>query len=239
MSLLVHLLIALIFALAAPAATADIAFDAAAEGTGTTTFNWTHTPAGTPEAVVVFCIVNAATGVNEITGANYAGTAMSNTLWAANDTSGETGRVESYFVVTPVPTGAQTAECVSATGTSKHGISISMSASNHMHFFSGCTQAGNEENPNCSITNVSNVRALFVVAGLFSGLDAESSVTAGSGYTLGPSHDFTSQTTASIYDSGGETGGNQSVDFTAASDDTAMVGLGFYEQIPNIHISAE
>lgn len=90
-----------------------VAYDAVSESTaGTggdtsgTSFNWTHTPSGTPAGV--FVIVHMAlSSTDECDGVTYGGVAMTDTGLTAADTSGEPGRVTLWFLSAP-SSGAQT-----------------------------------------------------------------------------------------------------------------------------------
>lgn len=92
---------------------AAVAHDAASEShagaTGSTnqaSFTWTHTPAGTPRGVLVYVFTRSAT--QTVTGVTYGGVAMTAEAGGvAIDTGGEAGRVDTFFLGTGIPTGAQ------------------------------------------------------------------------------------------------------------------------------------
>jgi hypothetical protein len=96
------------------AAIAAVAHDAASEShTGTTgsasqaSFSWTHTPTGTPRGVLVYVFTNG-TATQTVTGVTYGGVAMTAVAGgAATDTAGEPGQVDTYFLGSGIPTGAQ------------------------------------------------------------------------------------------------------------------------------------
>ncbi|MDP3794259.1 MAG: hypothetical protein Q8R07_05960, partial [Candidatus Uhrbacteria bacterium] len=95
-------------------AQAQVANDAASEShTGTTgsaseaSFSWTHTPVGTPRGVLVFVTTISAT--KTVTSVTYGGVAMTEiTAGVAIDTVTEPGRIDTFFLGSSVPTGAQT-----------------------------------------------------------------------------------------------------------------------------------
>lgn len=79
-----------------------VAFDAA---TTNTTTSFTHTPVGTPRAVILLSVVEA----NLITAVTYGGVAMSEVaLSPVVKTTGEPAQVGAWFLGSSIPTGAQT-----------------------------------------------------------------------------------------------------------------------------------
>src|SRR3972149_1067868 len=109
-----------------------IAFDAFSNYTGTsnTSFSWTHTPVGTPKAVIVWVVQNAATTV-EANAPTYGGVTMTLVGSSVNST-GERGRVDCYFLGTKIRTGSQTVEVTVITppGTYYRGAScVTLTAS--------------------------------------------------------------------------------------------------------------
>src|SRR3989344_6450108 len=93
---------------------AAIGYDAGSEShTGTTasdnetSFLWTHTPAGTPRGVLVFVFTNDS--VDNTSSVTYGGVTMTEVSGGlAVDTAGEKSRIETFFLGSSVPTGAQT-----------------------------------------------------------------------------------------------------------------------------------
>lgn len=92
-----------------------VAHDAASEShTGTTgsaseaSFNWAHTPVGTPKGALVF-VKCSGSALDRVTGVNYGASAMTAVVGGrAVDTATEAGSVKAYFLGSSVPTGAQT-----------------------------------------------------------------------------------------------------------------------------------
>lgn len=92
-----------------------VAHDAASEShTGTTghsgsaSFNWQHTPVGTPRGVLVF-VCQANNAGDDVTSVTYGSATLSAPPNAnAADTNGEMGRVRVFFAGASIPTGQQT-----------------------------------------------------------------------------------------------------------------------------------
>jgi len=214
---------------------AEISFDAASEGTGTSALSWTHTPVGAPKGVFVFCINNTVS-TDVFSGATYGGVAMTQKASAA-DTSGEPGFTEGYFLGASIPTGAQTVACTVSTGsTAKWGVAITVTAASDTQpaGTGACSVSNNVANPSCSITGISG--ASYGAAGHFSGQANESSITAGSGMTKGPGNDFGSMVTASEYSTAQQGSGNMTIGFTVATDDVAMVAIAVEQTTPDVSV---
>lgn len=212
---------------------ATIAFDAASEGTGTTTLSWSHVPAGTPRGVFVFCMANTA-ATDVFSGATYGGTAMTQ-INNAGDALGEPGFTEAYFLGASIPTGTQTVVCTISSGTTaKHGVAITVTAASNTQTAgtASCTVAVDTDDPSCSITGITG--ASYAAAAMHNGQNAEASTTAGSGFTISHSYDYGTQTTASERRTAQLGSGNQTVGFiTAAADDVAMVAVAIEQTTPD------
>jgi hypothetical protein len=91
-----------------------VGFDASSEShTGTTgstseaSFNWTHTPSGSPSGVLVFTFVNA--NADDATAVSYGSSSLTAVSGGrAVDTAGEPRECKAWFLGSSVPTGAQT-----------------------------------------------------------------------------------------------------------------------------------
>lgn len=97
-----------------------VAFDAfTANANQTADFNFTHTPVGTPRAVIVWVVETGATA-DHIAGITYGGDAMTEVSGSPNIlATGETGITYCYFLGTSIPTGAQSV-AVDTTATSNY-----------------------------------------------------------------------------------------------------------------------
>lgn len=113
-----------------------VAFDVASEShTGTTgntnsaSFNWTHTPSGTPRGVLVF--VFQVGGASDFSTAVTYGSASLSAVSGgfAVDGSGEIGTCKAWFVGTGIPTGAQTVTVTRTNnGTTLYAVCITVTA---------------------------------------------------------------------------------------------------------------
>lgn len=205
-----------------------LAFDATSESTSNTAdFNWTHTPVGTPKGVVVFVFEE---GINDtINGVTYGGVAMTQ-VNSAQDSAGEPGRCFAYFLGSSIPTGAKTV-AVDQTGStdSKYGAAVTVTAATNTQL-AGTGSAkveGDTANPSVTITGISG--ASYGFGGLWSGQDAEASVTAGSGMTKRNSLDFGARTATIESSTNPNASGDLTIAFTVASEDVAMVGIAIEE----------
>lgn len=97
-----------------------VAFDAfTANANQTGDHNFTHTPVGTPKAVIVW-VVEQTTTADHIAGITYGGVSMTEVSGSPNIlSSGETGAVYCYFLGSSIPTGAQSVS-VDTTATSNY-----------------------------------------------------------------------------------------------------------------------
>lgn len=68
-------------------------------------FTWQHDPVGVPRGVIVFVINMASAGPSNVTGVTYDGVALSTVSGGfAEDTAGESGMCEAWFLGANVPT---------------------------------------------------------------------------------------------------------------------------------------
>ena len=226
-----RLLFLIALLLGAVSARAAITFDFASEGTGTTTFTWSHAGGANIEGGIVACICEGCTA-DVFSGAKWGASAMTAVpSGQAIDGTGEPGEVEVYWIGSSVPSGTQTIECTVASGTDpKHAIAIGVQAAGDVQLAgTACTVTADATDPSCTVSTITGAR--FGFAFLFSGLNTEAA-TAGAGFTLGPSHDFGTKSTASEYETTQGTG-NLTAAFTAAVDDVAMVGLALEQVTPD------
>lgn len=213
-----------------------VAHDAASEShTGTTpstnqdSFNWTHTPTGTPRGVLVYVFAgNNAT--NPVTGVTYGGSALSAvTSGEASDTADEPGNCKAYFLGASVPTGAQSV-VVSRTNnaTEMYATAITVTAAADTEYAGVVTESNNqtlaEENIDDGSPGSDSVR----YCGLFAG--ANTIPAAGANTTL--LHSITLSFTRHI-EVGRETTAGQGarpVGFSdGTTDDVAAVYLAIRE----------
>lgn len=174
-----------------------VAFDAGSEShTGTTgsaseaSFNWTHTPVGTPKGVLVFVFAVSAT--NPVTGVTYGGTALGAvSSGEAVDTGGEAGNCKAYFLGSSVPTGAQSI-VVSRTNnaTVMYAVAITVTAGGDTAVAGTTLLQEDDENEEQNIDDGSPGYDTVRFAGAFSGLASVNSLGTGANSTAVHSIDF-------------------------------------------------
>jgi len=141
-----------------------IAFDAtsgsaALINTATTT-NWTHTPAGTPRAVVG--LVPQGTSTDTVTSMSYGGVAMARIRRQAR-AGAEAGDVYTYFLGSGIPTGAQTVSIVT-TGTAPKWpqvVTFTAATDCEVNVETGA-DAGTIANPSIAITPTDQAGVCYV-----------------------------------------------------------------------------
>lgn len=212
-----------------------IAFDNGDGTTGTTTVSLTQTftPVGTPRAIISIVVATGETG-DVISGITYGGVAMERVGYAVN-ASGETGACWVYFLGAGIPTGAQSIVPTVSSGTTAKAIrNYSFTAAKDCRLAGtkvGTVVSTSQANPSVTITGISGASEGF--AGLFTGLDAPASVTAGSGFTKNGSIDQGTTSACMEYQTTPNASGNNVIAFTSAADDVAMVAGAFEEFDPS------
>ncbi len=136
------------------AITGTIAFDAAAESerTGTTDpHTWTHTPVGTPRAIVVMTS-HGVTATHHVLSCTYGGVSMT-LVTSATDTANEPGAVRLFFLGASIPTAAQTVSCDldSATADDIHFVSMSFTATSDTEVVTSDVDQENQANPSTTL----------------------------------------------------------------------------------------
>lgn len=221
------LVVFVVLVLLASPLSAQVAFDAASEShtgaTGSTSeasFSWTHTPSGTPKGVAVITMTNA--NADDITSITYGGTSMSDTTCTSNDTSGEAGNTQVWFLGSSVPTGAQSVVVTRTNNADEiYAASISVTATGDTST-TGCVTvnegfgATSESNVDDSSPGSNSLR----IAGITSGYSA--GPTPGANSTLAIAIDYGSRTSATVYETtAGQ--GSRPVGFAeAVNDDRAI-----------------
>lgn len=204
-----------------------VAFDATTElGTATTgALTGTHTPSGTPRAIVVKIAHN--TEANDlITGVTYGGVAMTR-VGRATDTATEPGRVYMYFLGASIPTGAQTVT-VSHTGNStvKWAVVESYTAAADTEVGSAATINENTNNFTHSLTKLAEGMATGVV---YTGAAAPGDLTPGAGISAVHDHDFGNSAARADRETSASSGSFSWTYTVGVSDDAAMVVVNIQE----------
>ncbi|HUS95761.1 MAG TPA: hypothetical protein VMX97_03365 [Hyphomicrobiaceae bacterium] len=226
------------FLLASPA-WAVIEFDAVSEGEGTSTFQWDHVPVGTVKGLFVFVDENADSG-DVISGVTADGTAMDRINYAV-DADDEPGQQWGYFLGASIPAGTLTIIVTVSSGTTdKHGKAVSVTAASDTELAGTtgtCKVEGDTANPGCTVTGISG--ASFAASGLHSGLNAEVSVSAGTGMTLGPALDYGTDLSTSEYSTIQQAGGDHTVAYVAGADDVAMIVIAIQQTVPDAAVTPQ
>lgn len=111
----------------------SIAYDAVSSlgssSTSGSSFNWNHTPSGTPKGVVVFTFTNA--NADDATAVTYGGVSLTTeTAWRAKDTGTEPGDCKVWFLGSSVPLGTQNIVVTRNTsGNAMTGIAVTVTSS--------------------------------------------------------------------------------------------------------------
>lgn len=164
-----------------------VAHDAESEShTGTTgseneaSFNWQHTPAGTPRGVLIY-VITSATATDIVGTVDYGGTTVpAVTGGRITDAVGEPGACETFFLGSSVPTGAQTVT-VNRTNTADpvYAVCITVTASGDTEY-AGVVTANSGTLAEVNIDDGSPGTNSVRYAGMYSGLAAVPSVGANS-----------------------------------------------------------
>lgn len=186
-----------------------IAFDAyTSMGSGTGTLSATHTPVGTPRAVIMFGV--ATSGSSDFSSATYGGVAMTRFTGAPVLVAGENGTVDGWFLGSSIPTGAQTAQVtVGAAGTKFAGV-FTLTASSDTAVTTQDTSINSTSLANPSVTLSLGGISSWCALAFFSGQGDPTGIT--------PLTNWTSRTE---FDFGSDVGGIYSYDIVGTSDVTA------------------
>ncbi len=130
-----------------------VAFDAFTDDgvSGTGNLSWTHTPVGTPRAILV-SIAQYVTGADEVSGVTYGGVAMSRVAVNLKAT-GQPGGGYVYILGSNIPTGAQTVSVtVSASTATRRGTSMSLTGAADTETVDSDTTINSDSLENPSVT---------------------------------------------------------------------------------------
>lgn len=165
-----------------------VAFDASAGTTGTGTLSYTHTPVGTPRAVLLFVVHSGTT--DEVTTVTYGGTGMTQiSVSPQTKSTGELSVVHAFFLGSSIPTGAQTVEVSVSGASTKLGRSITLTASADTEVVDAdIISSDSVSNP--SVTLGLGGRTSFVAIGFDSGQIDVASIAPNAGWTSRVEFDF-------------------------------------------------
>ena len=204
----------------------SVAFDAfTASSAGTGDISFTHTPVGSPRAVIVYVLTNVEG--DEITSVSYGGVAMTQTTDSPTlNTAGEDGGSHCFFLGSSIPTGAQTvAVTTSGTTTTKIAGCVTLTASNDTEVVDTASLVSNSQ-MNPTVTLSLGGRECFAMIGSWTGIGNLTSPF--TGWTERLDHDFGNQGgVINTYDTIGTT--DVSAGFTAGADDVALHAIAVSE----------
>lgn len=217
-----------------------VAFDAwtpsdnsgSANFTTTSPATFTHTPVGTPRAVLVFIGENAASA-DVITAVTYGGVSMTRvpTNGLAQDSAGEVGAIFCYFLGSSIPTGAQTVS-ITHTGSAdvKFPVCITLTAAADTEIGASGKLEGDQADPQIALDTGATESLRF--AAVHSGqntLGNLSPVTDVSATLSSARFDYGSQVALIGRQTSAASSGSFTIGWTALSEDVAMVAVAVQE----------
>lgn len=196
-----------------------VAFDARTLGQASGSFS--HTPVGTPRAVIVGVVDNGTTLVTAVT---YGGVALAR-VDSATDTGGENGCCDLWFLGENIPTGTQTVaitgahdECYVATFTADADTEIAAV---------GTRLTVDQADPQIAVD--SGTRSALRVAVLYSGQNAPSGATVVANTTSDMAEDLGNETGFGSHQNSPSTG-SFTIGWTSTIEDVAMVAAAIAEK---------
>jgi len=205
-----------------------VAFDAFSDTTaGTGNLSWTHTPVGTPRAIIVFVVQNVAG--NEISSVTYGGTAMSPVIGSPNNkAANEDGIVYCYFKGDSIPTGPQTVTVTVSGASVKTPGAISLTAAGNTEVQDTDVTINSNSVTNPSATLLLGSNTCFCAEAFMSGQASVTNITPLTDWTARQEFDFTSQT-AGIYTYNTIGSTDVAMGWTQPADDAICIGIAVTE----------
>ncbi len=203
-----------------------LVFDAATQSVRTdtsTTYAFTHTPVGTPRAVVV-SVIHGVTSTGHVTDITYGGVAMTIKTEAA-DIVGKPGRSGFWFLGTGIPAGAQSVSVtLAATTDDMHFECLTFTAGADTEAFYVDSIDGDMANP--ARTDVRNGRTGIVVCSHYGGL-ATTGYTSNANQTRVATYDIsTTGAFSALVDRQTDAGSADfTIGYTAATSDAAISAM--------------
>lgn len=222
-----------------------VSYDAVAslsteERCGDESLSWTHTPSGTPKAIVVFVTTGGTTlvsGDNAVTAVTYGGVAMTK-VQEVHKGTGESGNTWLYELLSSIPTGAQsvvvtTDACPAGTsGTYPwfmgHSVSLASGGGTIARAATSTLSSDSTATPTITLDAGSNT-GMGVIGGC-SGRGAHTDVTAATNCTKATGYTFSGGATCSVvgYQTTPATS-TFAVGFAQTADDATMAAATYYE----------
>lgn len=208
-----------------------IAFDAVVESVRTGTedpYTWTHTPVGTPRAIIV-AAVHGASSTDHVSAVTYGGVSMTRIV-RATDTQTEPGAAELWFLGASIPTGNQTvsADLASATTDDIQFVSWSYTAGADCEVIDSDSISENTASP--TVLMSAGGREKASVCAMYGG-GAAPGGTLATGNTLGPTEDLGAFMAQTCYETTPDNADHTIGWSNLASDDLAFVALAFAEVV--------
>lgn len=203
-----------------------IAFDAKSQKAGSSNISWTHTPVGTPKAIVVSIGNTSSTDI--VTGVTYGGVAMTEVSGSPLLNTNEASSVHVYFLGANIPTGARTVTVThSFTVIGATCISLTATADTTQ------VQAVNVDINSTSVANPSDTLELgsvtcWVVETFMSGQDANSGITPLSGWTSQLEYDE-GTVCLGVYSYNTVAADDVTIGWTQTADDAICIAVGIAE----------
>lgn len=200
------------------------AFSTAASGAGT--LSWTHTPSGTPAAIVVFINQRGGTG-DAVSGVTYGGVAMTRVENASEATESTAGYT--YVLLSGVPTGAQTVVVTVSSASVKKGYCYSTTGTGGVPVVEATANFTSASTATATATlSTTASTETFCSAALASGRNAPDFTPDGT-LTQADSSDEGNQSFAVARRTSNPSGGSVSMTWTQIADDAVIVAVALRE----------
>lgn len=208
-----------------------VAFDArSASGAQTGDMSFTHTPVGTPRAVIVLIVQNVGFTDELVSAPTYGGVSMTAMAGSPNShITGETGVVYGYFLGAGIPTGAQTvAVDVNIVGSTKRAEVWTLTGADDTEIVDVDAAINSDSQANPSVTLSLAGRTCFAGIGFHSGQAAVTGITPLTGWTSRQEGDFGEQT-AGFYTYDTVSTVDVTAGWTQAADDALAIAVAVSE----------
>lgn len=213
-----------------------IAFDAVSPSgsQSAASFNWLHTPAGVPDAIVVY-VTRDITNAGFVTGVTYGGIPMHedpNSPKAFDGAGSNDSTMHCFYLdrEDSIPAGAQTVEVTCSSGvanTFAAAISIVATLSALRHTSAGAADGSSGTSYSLSVTTTVET---FLLGAICVGLATVGQVTPGAGMTEVYEVDTTNEIFSVLYRTTNPAAGSPSIDWTLDADqEHADIAIAFEE----------
>lgn len=211
-----------------------VAYDAfSSSATSTGTISLTHTPVGTPRAVIVFATENQSSS-DEIVSATYGGVAMTE---VANtpliSLNGQDVAMYCFFLGTGIPTGAKTVTVLATTGTTKivGVITLTGAKDTSVVDMDKTIDSASLENPSCTLQ--AGGKSVFCCISLSSGENDPTKITPLASWTSRVETDY-GATMSGIYTYDTIGTADVTAGWTQLANDAFAIALAVSEQSASI-----